>query len=197
MTVKLIGTDSQAANAAGTTNFIHACRWAASASGVVTEIHVYVPANTSIKVGIWSDNAGVPGTLLGKRNTSTAVTGGQWNTLTLEASVNVTSGTDYWLGVLSSEDSKSLVYDAEVSRPMKYAIRLYTDGICAGGDVTWLDASGYYLSYSAYGTLAGWANIKNIRMGTGVVLATDVANIRMGSGSIAVADISDFNGVPV
>jgi hypothetical protein len=44
---------------------------------------------------------------------------------------------------------------------------------------------------------AGWANIKNIRMGTGTILATDIANIRMGTGSIAVADISDFGGVAV
>ncbi len=46
-------------------------------------------------------------------------------------------------------------------------------------------------------TIAGWANIKNIPMGTGKILATDIANIRMGTGSIAVADISDFGGVAV
>jgi hypothetical protein len=43
----------------------------------------------------------------------------------------------------------------------------------------------------------GWANIKNVRMGTGVVIATDVAHICMGTGKIDVADISDFNGVAV
>jgi hypothetical protein len=41
-------------------------------------------------------------------------------------------------------------------------------------------------------TPTGWANIKNIRMGTGVVLATDISHIWMGTTAIAVADIAEF-----
>ncbi len=43
----------------------------------------------------------------------------------------------------------------------------------------------------------GWANIKNMRMGTGTVTATDLAHIRMGTGIIDVADIAKIGGVVV
>ena len=49
----------------------------------------------------------------------------------------------------------------------------------------------------ATGEEAGWANIKNIRMGTGTVLATDISHIWFGTTAVAVADIAEINGVAV
>lgn len=65
-------------------------------------------------------------------------------------------------------------------------------------ETTYTLQAGYHgTSIHATGATAGWANIKNIRMGTGSILATDIAKIRMGTGSIAVADIAKFGGVAV
>jgi hypothetical protein len=46
-------------------------------------------------------------------------------------------------------------------------------------------------------TASGWANIKNIRAGTGVITATDLSHIWFGTTAVAVADIAEFNGVAV
>ena len=46
-------------------------------------------------------------------------------------------------------------------------------------------------------TIGGWANIKNIRAGTGTILATDLASIWFGTTEVAVADIAELCGVLV
>jgi len=43
----------------------------------------------------------------------------------------------------------------------------------------------------------GWANIKNIRVGTGSITATDLSHIWFGTTSVAVADVAEFGGVAV
>jgi hypothetical protein len=45
--------------------------------------------------------------------------------------------------------------------------------------------------------IGGWANIKNIRAGTGTILATDLASIWFGTTEVAVADIAELCGVLV
>ena len=44
---------------------------------------------------------------------------------------------------------------------------------------------------------AGWANIKNIRAGTGTILATDLGSIWYGTGEALVADHAELGGVAV
>jgi hypothetical protein len=47
-------------------------------------------------------------------------------------------------------------------------------------------------------TVTGWANIKNIRAGTGSITATDLASIWFGTTEVAVADIAEIPvGLPV
>jgi hypothetical protein len=48
-----------------------------------------------------------------------------------------------------------------------------------------------------YGLVAGWANIKNIRAGTGSITATDLSHVWFGTTAVAVADFDTFNGVTV
>jgi hypothetical protein len=68
------------------------------------------------------------------------------------------------------------------------------DALVVGNETNFATATTYIISIYATGTETptGWANIKNIRMGTGTVLATDVSHIWMGTTSIAVADIAEF-----
>ena len=54
-------------------------------------------ASGNVKVAIYQDWVGIgPGDLLNANNTRQAVTGGQWNTLTIP-STDIVAGTDYWL----------------------------------------------------------------------------------------------------
>jgi hypothetical protein len=55
--------------------------------------------------------------------------------------------------------------------------------------------SQYYIEVDY--TPPGWANIKNIRMGTGSIIATDLSDIWYGTSSVPVADHAEINGVVV
>jgi len=44
---------------------------------------------------------------------------------------------------------------------------------------------------------AGWTNIKNIRVGTGSITATDLSHIWFGTTAVAVEDVAEFGGVAV
>jgi len=57
--------------------------------------------------------------------------------------------------------------------------------------------SHFYVEVDHTGASPGWANIKNIRAGTGLITATDVESIWFGTSQIAVADIAEMNGVAV
>ncbi len=55
-------------------------------------------------------------------------------------------------------------------------------------------SSSWQWSIYATGTTAagGWANIKNIRAGTGVITATDLDSIWFGTSQVAVADVAEI-----
>jgi hypothetical protein len=98
--VKLIGVD---ASATSTTtypgNYFFLYRFQAVASGNITTFKFDASASGNVKVAIYSDSSGAPGSLLNAVNTSTPVTAG-WNSITIPSTA-VVSGTYYWLSYSS------------------------------------------------------------------------------------------------
>lgn len=93
------GTTSNAGvSTGGQAGTIVATKYTLSENGTVNKMTIWVPTSGNQKAGIYSDVAGVPTTLLVVNNTGTAVTGGQWNDITLPQTF-LFSGT-YWLAVL-------------------------------------------------------------------------------------------------
>jgi hypothetical protein len=80
-----------------------AFRTAASSTGTVNTLRVYVDATssaTSLVAGLYTNSGtGHPGTLLGK-GTLTSPTAGVWNDVTLTTGASVTAGTNYWIALL-------------------------------------------------------------------------------------------------
>jgi chitodextrinase len=81
-----------------------AFKYTASSSGSAGALKFYVDsgsAATSLKVGVYSSNGTHPGTLLtsGVINSPASAA---WNTATLSPSVQLTSGTTYWIGFLGT-----------------------------------------------------------------------------------------------
>jgi outer membrane protein assembly factor BamB len=73
----------------------------ATTSGTVSSLTVYLDASSQaakVVAGLYTENAGHPGTLLTQGST-TAPTAGAWNQITVGAAA-VTAGTKYWIGVL-------------------------------------------------------------------------------------------------
>ena len=79
-----------------------AFRMIASASGALGKLTFYLDstsAATSVIVGVYSDNVGRAGALLGQATLPTP-TKGAWNTVTMPSGVSISSGTAYWMAIL-------------------------------------------------------------------------------------------------
>lgn len=95
----------------GSGNYRHAQaqKYTATDSGPVLNMSVYLSSVDSfcpnIQLGIYADNGSgtAPATLLGSSTLSAGAVG--WNTKTLTTTVNMTSGTIYWLGLYTNCDN--------------------------------------------------------------------------------------------
>jgi chitodextrinase len=79
-----------------------AFRASATASGNVTSVSVYIDSRStasSLKVGLYTDSSGHPGALLAQGTISSPQVGA-WNSASLNTSVAVSSGSNYWIAVL-------------------------------------------------------------------------------------------------
>jgi hypothetical protein len=72
-------------------------RFQAEQSGTMSIFKVKCSGSSNVKVAIYADNSGEPGSRLGYNDLSRAVTSG-WNSLSIPSTA-VTSGTYYWLAV--------------------------------------------------------------------------------------------------
>ncbi|HSW79343.1 MAG TPA: dockerin type I domain-containing protein [Candidatus Saccharimonadales bacterium] len=96
-----LGTDSNSAGEA------EAFKYTAVSSGAASTLTFYVDSGsgaTGLKVGIYSNNGTVPGTLLASGSAST-VNAGAWNVITLTSNPNITTGTVYWIAFLGTGGS--------------------------------------------------------------------------------------------
>jgi Glycosyl hydrolases family 16 len=83
------------------------------ACGVVSSLNLYVDASSTagtIVVGLYTDNAGSPGSLL-TQGSIMAPVAGAWNTITVPA-VSVAAGTPYWIAVLGTTSGTVAFRDA-------------------------------------------------------------------------------------
>jgi fibronectin type 3 domain-containing protein len=81
-----------------------AFRYTAVASGSAGQLVLYLApdnAATSVKLGLYSDNAGHPGSLLAS-GTVTSPSPGTWNTVNFTTPPSVTAGSNYWVGLLGT-----------------------------------------------------------------------------------------------
>jgi hypothetical protein len=95
----LVGNNNiQTASDSNTAGDAEAFKYTAASSGTSGNLSLYVAGGTatSIKVGLYSDNNGHPGNLLGS-GTINSPTISAWNSTTLSPSVNISSGTIYWI----------------------------------------------------------------------------------------------------
>jgi hypothetical protein len=96
-TARLVGASDAGSDSNVSNNYFVLGKYTADGSGKVTEIRVYSLANGNIKVGVYADNGGEPGSRLSCNNTGQACIANQWNVLTIP-DFDVVQGTAYWLG---------------------------------------------------------------------------------------------------
>jgi hypothetical protein len=97
-------------------------KFAATASGLMTSINVYMQIESDIKVAIYADDAGEPGALLAQYSGNWAVEGhiahaDRWVTVPLSTFVDVVEGTNYWLAYITDVDAVGI---NPVTTPVRY-----------------------------------------------------------------------------
>jgi hypothetical protein len=99
MTELLIGTETTYASHCAK-DYIYMQKYAALKSGTIKEILVYSESSGNVKAGMYSDNAGSPDVQLAVNNSGIAVTGSQWNIITI-SDLAIVKDTYYWLAILA------------------------------------------------------------------------------------------------
>jgi len=97
---KLLGTDDAVAIGPVGASYLLMDRFAAVAMGNVTQIRVKCTTAGSVKVALYTDSTGSPGTLINANNTGASVIAG-WNNISIPSTA-VTLGTNYWIAFNSS-----------------------------------------------------------------------------------------------
>jgi len=85
----------------------------ASAGGTLSSVLVYLDTTSSatrVYLGLYSDNAGHPGTLL-SQGSSTSLTKGAWNTIPTTGAT-IAAGTKYWIAILGTTSGTPVFRDA-------------------------------------------------------------------------------------
>ena len=145
--VKLIGVDtSNPSSGSYSANRFVLYRFQATTTGNMTTFKFKASGSGNVKVAIYSDNAGAPGTLLSAMNTSTAVVAG-WNDIAIPSTALV-SGTYYWLAYTSDA---AIGYYQSTTGTMRYKSITYSSFTFPSSA-----GSGFSSSTSRVGLLAGW-----------------------------------------
>lgn len=121
-------TDTGSTNGGLAGNYKWASKFTCNDTGQVTKISLYVTIDTGIwtgKAAIYSDNAGTPNALLGTSDAVTVNAAGWWD-FPFSVPISVTSGSMYWLAVISG-DSMSYGVSMAVSN-FCFNADTYTDG---------------------------------------------------------------------
>ncbi|MFB6341514.1 right-handed parallel beta-helix repeat-containing protein [Saccharicrinis sp. FJH62] len=188
-----------------------------SIAGEVGSISVYHEGGAgNLLVGVYSDNNGIPGTLIGKSVPTVVNSTAGWQTVALQTAASVTSGQTVWLAWLF-ENTVNVRYSvSSVNRAQGAAS--WSDGIPADFGTAYL--ANY--TYSVYGNLtpAITNNNSNVtgELGSNEVfgLSTNSSKIRAipvtssgsgdiesisvyhegGTGTVLVGVYSDSNGTP-
>lgn len=119
--IKAIGTTS-AGTANFSTGFVRYNKFTADFSTSVTSMKVYCAVNSNVRVAIYADNAGTPGTLLNE-SASVAITAGDWRSVTIPTT-SIVSGTVYWLAA-QPETLGGITYVAETNLGYGYEAQAY------------------------------------------------------------------------
>jgi hypothetical protein len=140
------GTTSAAGTSSGgLASYIVATKYTLSQPGTVTQISVYSPKSGSVKAAIYADNSGAPGALLVANNAPTAVTAGQWTTISISPT-SLGAGV-YWIAF--NENVASLrAYKAGGTKQAAYMSYAFTNDM----PTSWTPTGYQNLDYVCYAT---------------------------------------------
>lgn len=197
---KLVGTDTIGATpCSGSTHRL--TKFVASTSGWVDEFRVYSLSTGQVRVNFYEANEfGEPGDLVWAQDTNQAVTGSQWNAISVP-DVPVVAGTTYWLGANGNAGGRiSFSSDISVTRLKAATFATFTAPDPAG--IGFSDANDEQGAFSLYGLPN--PVITNIDgddtffdHDTGLVMPGTDFGASQGTGKVELANNSDYDSATV
>ena len=142
---KLVGANDTTATGNEDPNYFLLDKFTAEANGTLSQIKVKCGAAGNVKVAIYNDSYGSPGSLLSSSNTGTHVEASVWTPISITPTA-IVSGTPYWLALIS--DSRCVGYKG-TGGIGRYAPASYS------GFTFPTTPSGLY-SWSGYHLIQGW-----------------------------------------
>ena len=145
-----------------TADFKRVCKYAADASRDVAEVWAWLRRtdlnlSQTIKAVIYADSAGQPGALLGTSAEvlfSAPKTDGAFTRFTFPTTVAVTSGTSYWIGLISGQTGAATEVAYDVAASFRSLADTYADG-AANPFGTPTDSGAREYSFYAVGPTSG------------------------------------------
>jgi len=160
-TSKLVGHDD-ATGASSASGYFRWGKFTAIATGSMTEFRLKAGVNANVRVALYSDNAGQPGTLLNSVASTGVVIG--WNTITFP-STDIVSGTTYWLAHIT-ETTGGVQYVTETGTGNSaYKVGTFYDA--------W-PTSGWIVADNFSHLVAGWGTPYEVILPSSIVQATAV-----------------------
>jgi hypothetical protein len=164
MTTKLVGRDDITGTTTNGPNYIVMTKWAAVATGDVTEMKFRVPASTAgnVTIGIYADSSGSPAALLGQKEVSVSSGASRVITVALDSPIPVTNGVYYWIAFNSSNTVVRANYQTATRKYKAYSYGALPDpaGSDYADDTTFCDVT------------AGWGTTGQLQYGSATLSGT-------------------------
>jgi Fibronectin type III domain len=167
----------------------------AGTSGTVSSLTVYLDASshaTKVIAGLYSENAGHPGTLI-TQGSATAPTVGAWNQITVPAAA-VTAGTKYWISVLGPTGTGEVAFrDAPAGSRSESSSQSNLTSLPA----TWSTGSGWSNSpISAYASSSPSATAPAASIGVAATVGNASASVTWNAPSNGGSPITSYTITP-
>lgn len=151
----------------GNNGTMSASQYNSGTGGTVSTLRVYFPAvdtapNNHVKVAIYSDSSGAPGTRLSSATApSTTVTAATWTNVSLGQSVTLTPNTNYWLVFNVDGANTTYGYSNGAAGAAKYIAMTYSSNFPSSFGTPTSSGSAEYTVYAPYTSVSDTSQTKS------------------------------------
>ncbi len=168
ITANSVGNSSVGnASDSGNNNLISSSQFNSGSGGTINALRVYFPfvdtsPNNHVKVAVYSDSSGLPGTLLSSNTApSTVATAAAWTTVSLGTSITLTPNTNYWFAFNVDGAATNYRYSNGASNTAKYVAMTYSGNFPASFGTPSSSGSNLYSVYGVYTSVTDQSLTKN------------------------------------
>jgi hypothetical protein len=198
-------TGSGNATDSGNNNLISASKYNSGTGGTINALRIYLPfvqasPSNHVKVAVYSDSSGSPGTLLSSATAPSTVATTGWNTVSLGTTVTLSPNTNYWFAFNVDGSGTNYGYGGATTNSSAYVAMTYSNNFPANFSATSTSSNAYsvYGVYTSITDRSATPSALTINSNNEVLIkptsnTTKALEVQNAAGS-SVFDIDTFNG---